>query len=631
MTGESSLPKRLLELSPVLAAMVFHAVTVERWLLVIPTGLVLIAAGLSNVAARGSMRGSMRAALVAVVIGLTAGVAMMLTSVPPPGPLPPLLTCAITGALLGLDTFFAICRRIHAASICSWILVALSANAESSPSANLALIVFLAASLVGAASMARVFNAGPRVIAAMGLFLVLVASATLGFSAVAKRLDGIVLGAIERFFDTGNLPKVTGIGDEILLGARSSISISMRPLLELSAESGRMRVQVMDRFDGQRWSTSTEMESVVYTLAEAPVYRDAMRELEMLLLDDPGVKLPSPAGIWDVRGAEAYFQGGWVLRGKAQGSTIGLVGDKLERLPTEATPAAHLLEVSDELRTGLASLTEKLVRDAETPLAKAEAVEQFFQENFEYSLDTNLMGPAHPLIQLVHQRRPAYCVYFASAMAVMLRMEGIPSRIVSGYVPGETNPLTGRVIIRRRDSHAWVEAWLPDEQRFVAFDPTPGRSREQVIGTVRSPGRASALFGAIGSLVRRAWLTSRNDLSRVLVSVTRSPISWVFVLISFILLLRRRSMARQASATISTRDSINNELHRIYQRYLSSLRQSGLTPLPAETDDELIERLSDQGDYEKAVKARDFIARYRRARYRGETIQESLIELAQLK
>lgn len=94
MIGESSLPKRLLELLPVLAAMVFHAITFERWLLVISTGLVLLTAVLSNVSAGVSMR----RVIVAGAIGLTAGVALMMTSVPPPGPMSPLLMSATTGA-----------------------------------------------------------------------------------------------------------------------------------------------------------------------------------------------------------------------------------------------------------------------------------------------------------------------------------------------------------------------------------------------------------------------------------------------------------------------------------------------------------------------------------------------------
>ena len=80
MTGNSRSPNRLLELLPVLVAMVFHAVTFHRWLLVIPAGLVLLAAILSNLSAGVSML----RALVAGVIGLTAGIALMMTSVPPP-------------------------------------------------------------------------------------------------------------------------------------------------------------------------------------------------------------------------------------------------------------------------------------------------------------------------------------------------------------------------------------------------------------------------------------------------------------------------------------------------------------------------------------------------------------------
>ncbi len=236
MTGESSLPKRLLELLPVLAAMVFHAITFERWLLVIPAALMLLAAVWLNI----SVAVSTRRAVVAGAIGLIAGIAMMMASVPPPGPMPPALTSATTGAMLGLAVVFAIGRRIHAAWSCAWLLVAFSASLESSAIANVAMIVFLAVSMICAASMAGVFNARPRVIATLGLFVALVASATFGFSVFAARLDGWLQRAIEGFFYAGNLPKVTGIGEEILIGSRSSITISRRPLFELSAQSGRL-------------------------------------------------------------------------------------------------------------------------------------------------------------------------------------------------------------------------------------------------------------------------------------------------------------------------------------------------------------------------------------------------------
>ena len=213
----------------------------------------------------------------------------------------------------------------------------------------------------------------------------------------------------------------------------------------------------------------------------------------------------------------------------------------------------------------------------------------------------------------------------------MLRIEGIPTRIVTGYVPAEINPLTGRVIIRRRDSHAWVEAWLPEQGRYVAFDPTPGRSREQVLGLVGPLGRVSALFSGTVSFIRRTWLRVMNDPAGAVGVLLRSPLTWIVLLMLTALWFRQRWFGRRTPETASMRRSLDPELHRIYQRYLRSLRRVGVVPLPAETDDELIERLSDRGDLERAKKARDFLAGYRRARYRGETIPEGLIELAQLK
>src|SRR5262245_14858520 len=60
---------------------------------------------------------------------------------------------------------------------------------------------------------------------------------------------------------------------------------------------------------------------------------------------------------------------------------------------------------------------------------------------------------------------------FASAMVLLARTRGIPARVVGGYRVTEVNPLSGRAIVRDRDAHAWVEAWLDGEWR--GWDPTP--------------------------------------------------------------------------------------------------------------------------------------------------------------
>jgi hypothetical protein len=69
-------------------------------------------------------------------------------------------------------------------------------------------------------------------------------------------------------------------------------------------------------------------------------------------------------------------------------------------------------------------------------------------------------------------RKKGHCEYFASSMAVMLRMLQIPSRVITGFQSGVYNPISGSQLIRTSDAHSWVEAWLPD-RGWVTFDPTP--------------------------------------------------------------------------------------------------------------------------------------------------------------
>ena len=65
-----------------------------------------------------------------------------------------------------------------------------------------------------------------------------------------------------------------------------------------------------------------------------------------------------------------------------------------------------------------------------------------------------------------------FCTYYASAMAVMLRVEGVPARVVSGYAMGIFDPQRGMYRVPASASHAWVEVYFPG-YGWIEFEPTP--------------------------------------------------------------------------------------------------------------------------------------------------------------
>jgi len=105
-------------------------------------------------------------------------------------------------------------------------------------------------------------------------------------------------------------------------------------------------------------------------------------------------------------------------------------------------------------------------------LQKARAIEQRLRSGYAYSLDLPRQMPADPLADFLFKRKKGYCEHFASAMAVLLRTVGIPSRLATGFQSGVYNDLTGLWLIRAQDAHAWVEAWIPGHG-WCTFDPTP--------------------------------------------------------------------------------------------------------------------------------------------------------------
>ena len=95
----------------------------------------------------------------------------------------------------------------------------------------------------------------------------------------------------------------------------------------------------------------------------------------------------------------------------------------------------------------------------------------------EYTYTTDFVGRdgENPLEDFLFEYKSGHCEYFASAMVLMLRTQGVPARLVTGFLGAELNPIEGYYVVRQQNAHAWVEAWVDGKWRI--YDPTPPDGR----------------------------------------------------------------------------------------------------------------------------------------------------------
>jgi hypothetical protein len=99
---------------------------------------------------------------------------------------------------------------------------------------------------------------------------------------------------------------------------------------------------------------------------------------------------------------------------------------------------------------------------------------QFFTANFSYTLEPE--GPEHgedPLIHFLTKTRRGHCELFASSTVMLLRRQGIPARYVTGLLCQTEHPSGKYFVSRLGDAHAWVEAYLRDEKKWIIVETTP--------------------------------------------------------------------------------------------------------------------------------------------------------------
>jgi hypothetical protein len=122
------------------------------------------------------------------------------------------------------------------------------------------------------------------------------------------------------------------------------------------------------------------------------------------------------------------------------------------------------------------------------------SVETYLKRNYRY----NERPPTrtYPLPAFLFQDKIGYCQQFSGAMALMLRMVGIPVRVATGFTRGSFNKDTGEYRIRDLDAHSWVEVQFTGIG-WVAFDPTPAATpaEGQASGLDTSPAALTTQGG----------------------------------------------------------------------------------------------------------------------------------------
>jgi hypothetical protein len=357
---------------------------------------------------------------------------------------------------------------------------------------------------------------------------------------------------------------MSGFSDDVELGQigeikkNSTVVMRVKTGKPVGYPTLRWRGIALSSFDGKRWS-SPDHDSVTIpagmngwiNIQDRPTEPDATATvLRYTILLQPVATdtMFAPANAISIRGnlsgegsnQEAGARRSYVIR-DATGSLFNpfhnfstLRYEGFSLLPARNVPrlrAASTEYPGDILGTYLQlpkidpripELAKQITARALTPYDKTITLETYLRSHYAYNLNLTGRPGDDPLAHFLFQTRSGHCEYFASAMAIMLRTLGIPTREVNGFLPGEYNDLGEDYIVRASDAHSWVEVYFPGTG-WMIFDPTPPGAED-----------AGGFFSRLGQymdwfeLSWNEWVINYDFIHQILLAQTmqRTSRSW---------------------------------------------------------------------------------------------------------
>ena len=292
----------------------------------------------------------------------------------------------------------------------------------------------------------------------------------------------------------------SGFSDEVTLGTVSSIQETTAVVLRVSMEQTGdenlyWRGVVLDYFDGVSWKSVRKKMAVPTTqipgagrIITQTIYMEPYESRRLFALDKPVfLSLRNARQLDDGTFVSSTFFGRR-LKYQAESVPSDCIGEKkIDR--------DRYLQLPPNVSARLTSLVREL-GEGRTENEKVSLFHKYLAGgNFKYSLD-NLPITRDPVDTFLFETGYGNCEYFASAYAVMLRISGVPSRIVGGYRGGSYNRVGNYYLVAEKDAHVWVEAYLKG-RGWLRMDPTPALAAGLSSGSDRLLRKVSLLADAV--------------------------------------------------------------------------------------------------------------------------------------
>ncbi len=249
----------------------------------------------------------------------------------------------------------------------------------------------------------------------------------------------------------------------------------------------------------------------------------------------------------------------------------------------------RMLNIPAHLDPRIHDLAMKIFAGCTTTAEKIDAVIKHFNTNYTYLLASDAPQDRDKLEYFLLEGTAGYCEYFASGAAILLRMGGVPTRYVTGFLVSEKDPESELWVARNMDAHAWAEAWDDERNQWTIVEATVGEDSSAASAfdqLGRITGETGAMLGRLlqavyeyGFLGLPSWLFESYGLFGGLI------LPAVFLSGAFVLILvkhRKLRNAKELGQTVAKNPALIT-LHKILAKMDHKVRAAGLKRQLSET------------------------------------------------